>query len=202
MKNLSRTKRSQRGSAHIWIIIVLILVVAGLLGVVLWQQLSQTDSKSSDETTQSSNASTSTTNTPKDGVQTATDISAYVQSFEYPANWKIVTGSDISDKYNYMASPPEFLLVDASGKERMYFVTPQSASDTPIDTEASNRAGNGGKIVSGFTTLDGLPARKIEFSDGKAVVVTLTAKGYAYVAFASTTTSSDIDAIISSWQWQ
>lgn len=191
----------QRGSAHVWIIIALILVIIGLLGYVFWQQLadSKDTAKSIGDTT--SVAAENTDSSSEISSYEASGTESYVTSFDYPATWQVVSSDDVCDIYKLCASGPTLMMAGENNTSKLQFYIPQSASEMTIDEEASSQAGADGKVVTDFQSLDGIGARKIEFSDGKVTIITELRGGYGQINFDSSTTEDEINTVLSTWKW-
>lgn len=194
-------RNTERGSVHVWVVVVLVVIIIGLLGFVLWQQLTKSDSTNSSNNSNASSNSNGNSTAAQTSTYTAT-ASGYVRSFDYPASWSVVNDTDMCESFDYCASPPELIVVDDKDVVRVAFSAPQAASDASIDDEALSTAGDSGEVVSGFTSLDGLQARKIEYSDGKTSVLVLFSRGYGYVEFFRSVEADDIDTMLSTWKWQ
>lgn len=94
----------QQGSAHIIIIIVLVLVfcIIGLLGFVLWQNFfSGKTASTSNSTTQSATATDSTS----DLSETYTS-SVGLFSIHYPTSWALATGDSSSEAEDATLTSP------------------------------------------------------------------------------------------------
>lgn len=194
-------RNTERGSVHVWVVVVLVVIIIGLLGFVLWQQLTKSDSTNSSNNSNASSNSSGNSTAAQTSTYTAT-ASGYVRSFDYPAGWRVVNDTDMCESFDYCASPPELIVVDDKDVVRVAFSAPQAASDASIDDEALSTAGDSGEVVSGFTSLDGLQARKIEYSDGKTRVLVLFSRGYGYVEFFQSVEDDDMDTMLSTWKWQ
>lgn len=217
MTSSTGAKLSERGSAHVWIIIILIVAIIGLLGFILWQQLAKsaaTGDISSDETSkvEESDADVDDQDESSNDTTYATyssdDAGTYVKSFKYPASWHVVDDvNEICRTFDFCASPPLFLLVDEDNTVKLLFSpVPQEVSDTDTDTvvagAASEIAVDNGVIASGFTSLDGVTARKIEFAEAKKVSVVFESRGgFGYMTFFEPAGSENVETVLSSWRW-
>lgn len=211
MSNGTGVKRFEHGSAHVWIIIILVVAIIGLLGFIFWQQFTKSDNISDtntgDETSKveapDSNADSQDTSPTSGTYATYTASTGYVKSFQYPTAWRVVTdGDEMCKTYGSCASSPVLMVVDGDAV-KFSLSTPQSASDMAIDDQAKSDAElYGGEIASNFTSVDGLDARRINNSDGSISILVLFSRGYGYISFEKSVTASEIDTIIASWKWQ
>lgn len=186
-----------RGSAPVFIIVALVIVVMGALGFVFWNQVANTDSV---EETITNNTEVATPN--QSNIYTSDDPGTYVRSFEYPSNWTNVNTDDACKKYDLCFSPPVVVLANENDSIAVRFTVPQSASDQSIDQEATRlAAANGGVIDATFTSIDGIAARKIQYPDDAVVIAIELRGGFGYINFRSGVTEDIVNSIVSSWKW-
>lgn len=183
-------KKVEQGSALVWIIIILIIVIIGLLGYIFWKQMTVVKTPTTPETTISSTQS-----------NTYTSNEGYVGSFSYPLDWRVVEGDSKCADFGYCTSPPELIIADNENTLKATFSIPQSASELTIDDEASSVARDSGNIDTDFTTLDGLDARKIQFTEGTTVILVSLRGSYGTIEFTQPVDTAAVDTILSTWKW-
>ena len=194
------TRADKQGDTTVWLVVILVVIIIGALGLVIWHQLQKTD-----QTTEH----TAPTIMQRDGTEkwrTYTDEnghSGYVKTFTYPAAWHVTSGNELCDSFDFCASPPNLALADSSSI-RLTFETAQSGSNVDIDTEAqtiADRDDTRGNVIAAFSALDGLEARQVQFPGNTAVIVVAMRGGYSYLTLKNLGTN-DLSTVLKSWRWQ
>lgn len=105
-------KKTQSGSAHIVIIIVLVIALLGTLGFVFWQNfLNKKDSVATSDTSTVTKEEVSS-----DGLKTFTN-EKYKLSFKYPSDWSVEVKSDEGGDLPYYSLD----INDTNGEKVAYF---------------------------------------------------------------------------------
>lgn len=215
---------SQKGSAHVIIIIVLVVALLGTLGFVFWQNFGkETTNQTAKNSTSTNMASTKPATSQAFKYEGSHQYNVAAFSFQYPLGWtaKITSGQNPGGATGPLWSL-EVLPGDGPG-DSISMTEPDNSTGGDLDSYISKYVNTGGSsngVPFVYNELNRNPVggdKAISFSAGYGAdqgglnyETAISHKGYVYVLNTTTpadsntlnsATQSAYDQILQTWKW-